>query len=61
MNMVFVVLTLVLFLMSFPQEELNNRDTVSTEIAKALEETRQLKEELQTQVCGQTCIMQYSQ
>lgn len=36
----------------FPQMELNSRQTVSTEIAKALEETRRQKEELQTQVCS---------
>uniref|UniRef100_A0A3Q1I2X8 Golgin subfamily A member 1 n=1 Tax=Anabas testudineus TaxID=64144 RepID=A0A3Q1I2X8_ANATE len=36
----------------FPQAELDSRQTVSTEIAKALEDTRQQKEELQTQVCG---------
>ncbi len=44
---------------TFPQAELSNRQIVSTEIAKALEETRQQKEELQTQVCRQTHIMQY--
>uniref|UniRef100_A0A3B4ULI9 Golgin subfamily A member 1 n=1 Tax=Seriola dumerili TaxID=41447 RepID=A0A3B4ULI9_SERDU len=33
-----------------PQMELNSRHTVSTEIAKALEETRRQKEELQIQV-----------
>uniref|UniRef100_A0A3Q3MUS7 Golgin subfamily A member 1 n=1 Tax=Mastacembelus armatus TaxID=205130 RepID=A0A3Q3MUS7_9TELE len=34
----------------FPQAELTSRQTVSTEIAKALEETRRQKEELQIQV-----------
>ena len=41
-----------LFLDVCPQVELNNRQTVSLEIAKALEETRQQKGELQTQVSG---------
>ncbi|KAM9359856.1 golgin subfamily A member 1 [Symphorus nematophorus] len=41
--------------------ELNNRQTVSTEIAKALEETRQQKEELQTQVGELTTSVQSSQ
>lgn len=44
-----------LFLDVCLQVELNNRQTVSLEIAKALEETRQQKEELQTQVSGRTC------
>uniref|UniRef100_A0A8C7ZI73 Golgin subfamily A member 1 n=1 Tax=Oryzias sinensis TaxID=183150 RepID=A0A8C7ZI73_9TELE len=34
------------------QAELNSRQMVSTEIAKALEESRRQKEDLQTQVCG---------
>uniref|UniRef100_A0A667YFG9 Golgin subfamily A member 1 n=1 Tax=Myripristis murdjan TaxID=586833 RepID=A0A667YFG9_9TELE len=34
--------------------ELSSRQTVSVEIAKALEDTRRQKEELQTQVCRQT-------
>uniref|UniRef100_A0A672HLN4 Golgin subfamily A member 1 n=1 Tax=Salarias fasciatus TaxID=181472 RepID=A0A672HLN4_SALFA len=34
--------------------ELSSRQTVSTEIAKALEESRRQKEELQMQVCAQT-------
>uniref|UniRef100_A0AAQ5ZIP7 Golgin subfamily A member 1 n=1 Tax=Amphiprion ocellaris TaxID=80972 RepID=A0AAQ5ZIP7_AMPOC len=38
------------FLNVFPQAELNSRQTVSTEIAKALEETRRQKEELQTKI-----------
>ncbi|XP_070820123.1 golgin subfamily A member 1 isoform X2 [Chaetodon trifascialis] len=41
--------------------ELNNRQTVSTEIAKALEETRQQKEELQSQVGELTSSLQSSQ
>ncbi|XP_070689379.1 golgin subfamily A member 1 isoform X2 [Pempheris klunzingeri] len=41
--------------------ELNSRQTVSTEIAKALEETRRQKEELQTQVGEQTRSLQSSQ
>lgn len=44
-----------LFLDVCPQVELNNRQTVSLEIAKGLEETRQQKEDLQTQVSGRTC------
>uniref|UniRef100_A0A3Q3Q6P9 Golgin subfamily A member 1 n=1 Tax=Monopterus albus TaxID=43700 RepID=A0A3Q3Q6P9_MONAL len=36
----------------FPQAELNSQQMVCAEITKALEETRQQKEELQTQVCG---------
>lgn len=43
----------------FPQAELNSQQTVSTEIAKALEETRRQKEELQTRVSGY--IVQYTQ
>lgn len=34
------------------QSELNSRQTVSVEIAKALEETRKQREELQQQVCN---------
>uniref|UniRef100_A0A3P9L8Z5 Golgin subfamily A member 1 n=1 Tax=Oryzias latipes TaxID=8090 RepID=A0A3P9L8Z5_ORYLA len=34
------------------EAELNSRQMVSTEIAKALEESRRQKEDLQTQVCG---------
>uniref|UniRef100_A0A8C4NUS1 Golgin subfamily A member 1 n=1 Tax=Dicentrarchus labrax TaxID=13489 RepID=A0A8C4NUS1_DICLA len=45
----------------FPQVELNSRQTVSTEIAKALEETRHQKEELQTQVGELTTSLQSSQ
>ncbi|XP_044054006.1 golgin subfamily A member 1 isoform X2 [Siniperca chuatsi] len=41
--------------------ELNSRQTVSTEIAKALEETRRQKEELQTQVGELTKSLQTSQ
>ncbi|XP_068590377.1 golgin subfamily A member 1 isoform X2 [Cebidichthys violaceus] len=41
--------------------ELNSRQTVSTEIAKALEETRRQKEELQTQVGELTTSLQTSQ
>ncbi|XP_041855580.1 golgin subfamily A member 1 isoform X2 [Melanotaenia boesemani] len=41
--------------------ELNSRQTVSTEIAKALEETRRQKEELQTQVGEVTTALQNSQ
>ncbi|XP_076587501.1 golgin subfamily A member 1 isoform X2 [Chaetodon auriga] len=41
--------------------ELNNRQTVSTEIAKALEETRQQKEELQSKVGELTSSLQSSQ
>ncbi|XP_041793916.1 golgin subfamily A member 1 isoform X2 [Chelmon rostratus] len=41
--------------------ELDNRQTVSTEIAKALEETRQQKEELQSQVGELTSSLQSSQ
>lgn len=43
------------------QVELNNRQTVSLEIAKALEETRQQKEELQTQVGELNTSLQSSQ
>ncbi|XP_073322114.1 golgin subfamily A member 1 isoform X1 [Pagrus major] len=43
------------------QAELNNRQTVSLEIAKALEETRQQKEELQTQVGELNTSLQSSQ
>uniref|UniRef100_A0A667Y0F7 Golgin subfamily A member 1 n=1 Tax=Myripristis murdjan TaxID=586833 RepID=A0A667Y0F7_9TELE len=38
----------------FYYAELSSRQTVSVEIAKALEDTRRQKEELQTQVCRQT-------
>ncbi|XP_034451641.1 golgin subfamily A member 1 isoform X1 [Hippoglossus hippoglossus] len=41
--------------------ELSSRQTVSTEIAKALEETRRQKEELQTQVGEQATSLQMSQ
>lgn len=41
--------------------ELDSRQTVSTEIAKALEETRRQKEELQTQVGELTTTVQTSQ
>ncbi|XP_053277654.1 golgin subfamily A member 1 isoform X2 [Pleuronectes platessa] len=41
--------------------ELSSRQTVSTEIAKALEETRRQKEELQTQVGEQAMSLQMSQ
>ncbi|XP_047448488.1 golgin subfamily A member 1 isoform X1 [Mugil cephalus] len=41
--------------------ELSSRQTVSTEIAKALEETRRQKEELQTQVGELTTALQTSQ
>uniref|UniRef100_A0A3Q1I4K2 Golgin subfamily A member 1 n=1 Tax=Anabas testudineus TaxID=64144 RepID=A0A3Q1I4K2_ANATE len=41
--------------------ELDSRQTVSTEIAKALEDTRQQKEELQTQVRELTSTLQSSQ
>ncbi|XP_034728302.1 golgin subfamily A member 1 isoform X2 [Etheostoma cragini] len=41
--------------------ELNSQQTVSTEIAKALEETRRQKEELQTQVGELTPCLQISQ
>ncbi|XP_059193207.1 golgin subfamily A member 1 isoform X2 [Centropristis striata] len=41
--------------------ELSSRQTVSTEIAKALEETRRQKEELQTQVGELTTSLQTSQ
>ncbi|XP_023140989.1 golgin subfamily A member 1 isoform X1 [Amphiprion ocellaris] len=41
--------------------ELNSRQTVSTEIAKALEETRRQKEELQTKVEELTTSLQSSQ
>ncbi|XP_019957956.2 golgin subfamily A member 1 isoform X1 [Paralichthys olivaceus] len=41
--------------------DLSSRQTVSTEIAKALEETRRQKEELQTQVGEQTTSLQMSQ
>uniref|UniRef100_A0A673BTT7 GRIP domain-containing protein n=1 Tax=Sphaeramia orbicularis TaxID=375764 RepID=A0A673BTT7_9TELE len=45
----------VVFLLAYKKmAELNSRQTVSTEIAKALEETRRQKEELQTQVCRKT-------
>uniref|UniRef100_A0A8D0CWN1 Golgin subfamily A member 1 n=1 Tax=Sander lucioperca TaxID=283035 RepID=A0A8D0CWN1_SANLU len=44
-----------------PQAELNSQQTVSTEIAKALEETRRQKEELQTQVGELTPSLQTSQ
>ncbi|KAM8761156.1 golgin subfamily A member 1 isoform 2-T3 [Acanthopagrus schlegelii] len=43
------------------QVELNNRQTVSLEIAKALEETRQQKGELQTQVGALNTSLQSSQ
>uniref|UniRef100_A0A3P8T416 Golgin subfamily A member 1 n=1 Tax=Amphiprion percula TaxID=161767 RepID=A0A3P8T416_AMPPE len=49
------------FLNVFPQAELNSRQTVSTEIAKALEETRRQKEELQTKVEELTTSLQSSQ
>uniref|UniRef100_A0A8D2ZE11 Golgin subfamily A member 1 n=1 Tax=Scophthalmus maximus TaxID=52904 RepID=A0A8D2ZE11_SCOMX len=41
--------------------ELSSRQTVSTEIAKALEESRRQKEELQTQVSGYTHLLPLDQ
>ncbi|KAF0033360.1 hypothetical protein F2P81_013426 [Scophthalmus maximus] len=43
------------------RSELSSRQTVSTEIAKALEESRRQKEELQTQVGEQATFLQTSQ
>uniref|UniRef100_A0A4W6G639 Golgin subfamily A member 1 n=1 Tax=Lates calcarifer TaxID=8187 RepID=A0A4W6G639_LATCA len=54
-----VVLTLCFCV--FPQTELDSRQTVSIEIAKALEETRRQKEELQTQVGELAASLQTSQ
>uniref|UniRef100_A0AAQ5YU51 Golgin subfamily A member 1 n=1 Tax=Amphiprion ocellaris TaxID=80972 RepID=A0AAQ5YU51_AMPOC len=54
-------LSVFVFLNVFPQAELNSRQTVSTEIAKALEETRRQKEELQTKVEELTTSLQSSQ
>lgn len=48
MEIFFIVFTLCVV----SQAELNSRQMVSTEIAKALEESRRQKEDLQTQVCG---------
>lgn len=50
--MIFEVSRAYLWSVCVSQVELNSRQTLSTEIAKALEETRRQKEGLQTQVSG---------
>uniref|UniRef100_A0A3Q3NRJ5 Golgin subfamily A member 1 n=1 Tax=Labrus bergylta TaxID=56723 RepID=A0A3Q3NRJ5_9LABR len=61
---VFVLILLILLSLCccvFLQTELISRQTVSTEIAKALEDSRRQKEELQTQVAEMTSSLQTSQ